>query len=214
MLQCSQCSVEGKGNIAAGRGEGVSSDPPLEAQKLSHSPSGLGKGPPSPHLDRFDGWVLQLNHPVPIVLKVVHKLLLAEQLIGFEILEGKRNFLILGAFREHRVVFWGTKHNRDEAPKAQTSVLVCLFLKEKGLGRAKTNETHLGLRKHQGIRSKSIFLSNYHSHFLCPSTWQSLGVVLWPWRLMWHGVLPFSLAMESLPGSSPVHDPMCQLSSV
>lgn len=48
MPQCSQCSVEGKGNITAGRGEGVSSDPTPEAKKHSHSPPGLGKRPPLP----------------------------------------------------------------------------------------------------------------------------------------------------------------------
>jgi len=35
--------------------------------------------------------MLQLNHPVPVVLEVVDELLLAEQLFGLEVLKGKRN---------------------------------------------------------------------------------------------------------------------------
>lgn len=37
--------------------------------------------------------MLKLNHPIPVILEMVHKLLLAEQLIGLKVLKGKRNFM-------------------------------------------------------------------------------------------------------------------------
>lgn len=94
-------------------------------------PHRAGEETPPPYLDRFDGWVLQLDHPVPIVLKVVHKLLLPEQLIGLEILEGKETFC---PWEHTGSTEWspGEPNITEKAPKAQTSLLACLSFKTEG----------------------------------------------------------------------------------